>query len=61
MNFDRKKDAIYPPYPHNQTLFICNFDNEEVMNDAIEIILSFCSRKNLLELLIFKMMKKELC
>lgn len=34
-NFDRKIDAQYPEYPNNQILFICNFENEEVMNDAL--------------------------
>lgn len=60
VNFDSKKGSTYPAYPGNQILFILNFANQEVLNDVLEIILNNCSRKNILELLIFKMMRTDI-
>ena len=60
LNFDRKVNAVYPAFPDNQILFILNFKNQEILNDVLEIILYNCSKKNLLELLIFKTLKTDI-
>jgi hypothetical protein len=51
---------VYPSYPENQILFILNFTEEGILNDVLEVILYYCSRKNVLELLIFKLMRTDI-
>jgi hypothetical protein len=54
---ERHKGAHYPPYPHNQVLFLVDFSDTEVLNDVLEIVLYHTQKKTLLELLVFKLLK----
>ena len=57
--YDKKVDAFYPPYPHNQILFIMSFENQEVFNDVLEIILYHCQKKSIFELIVLKLFKRQ--
>jgi hypothetical protein len=54
---ERRMQAVYPRFPHNQVLFMVDFSDKELLNDVLEILLYHTQKKSLLELLIFKMMK----
>ena len=60
LNFDRKLNAIYPKFPGNQILFTLNFGDQKILNDILELIMSNCSKKNILDLLIFKIFKTDI-
>lgn len=54
---DRRINSAYPPFPHNQILFLIDFSDTQLLNDVLEIILHHTQKKTLLELLIFKLFK----
>jgi hypothetical protein len=53
-------DNVYPTYPHNQILFLVDFANLEILNDVLEIILFHTLKKNILELMIFKIFRSSI-
>jgi len=43
-----KKEGIYPPYPHNQVLFLIDFEDKDTLNDVFEVLLHHTQKKTLL-------------
>lgn len=62
INYPKKYEAIYPKYPHNQIIFILNFENSSVLNDVLEILFYHLNqgKKKILELLVFRLMRTSI-
>jgi hypothetical protein len=54
---ERRFNAPYPPFPHNQVLFLIDFADVHLLNEVLEILLSHTQKKSLLELMVFKLLR----
>jgi hypothetical protein len=57
---ERRSEALYPSFPHNQVLFLIDFSDSQLLNDVLEVILHHTQKKTLLELIVFKLFKTSI-
>lgn len=54
---ERRINASYPVFPHNQILFLLDFSDSTLLNEVLEVVLYHTQKKSLLELIVFKLMR----